>query len=104
MPGPLEGVRVLELTHIAAGPSAGQILGDLGADVIKIEHPQVGDTSRSNASNGATFFSYNRNKRDENHQVSEFFTVMQNVHGVFIAQCSMFTEENLKKVKNFEYG
>ena len=60
---PLKGVRVLELSHIAAGPSAGQILGDLGADVIKIEHPQVGDTARSNASAGATFFSYNRNKR-----------------------------------------
>ena len=60
---PLKGVRVLELSHIVAGPSAGLILGDLGADVVKIEHPSVGDTARSNSSNGATFLTYNRNKR-----------------------------------------
>ena len=36
---PLEGVRILELSHIVAGTSAGVILGDLGADIIKIEHP-----------------------------------------------------------------
>jgi len=60
---PLKGVRVLELSHIVAGPSAGLILGDLGADVVKIEHPDVGDTARSNSSNGATFLTYNRNKR-----------------------------------------
>jgi crotonobetainyl-CoA:carnitine CoA-transferase CaiB-like acyl-CoA transferase len=44
---PLEGVRVLELSHIVAGPSGGVMLGDLGADVIKIEHPATGDTARS---------------------------------------------------------
>jgi crotonobetainyl-CoA:carnitine CoA-transferase CaiB-like acyl-CoA transferase len=60
---PLEGVRVLELSHIVAGPSGGMILADLGADVIKIEHPQTGDTSRGSGNNGATFFSYNRNKK-----------------------------------------
>lgn len=60
---PLEGVRVLELSHIVAGPSGGMMLGDLGAEVIKIEHPQTGDTSRSNASAGSTFFTFNRNKR-----------------------------------------
>ncbi len=60
---PLEGVRVLELSHIVAGPSGGMILADLGADVIKIEHPETGDTSRGSGNNGATFFSYNRNKK-----------------------------------------
>ena len=60
---PLEGVRVLELSHIVAGPSGGMILADLGADVIKIEHPDTGDTSRGSGNNGATFFTYNRNKK-----------------------------------------
>jgi len=60
---PLDGVRVLELSHIVAGPSGGVILGDLGADVIKIEHPQTGDTARSQSNNGSTFFSFNRNKQ-----------------------------------------
>jgi crotonobetainyl-CoA:carnitine CoA-transferase CaiB-like acyl-CoA transferase len=60
---PLEGVRVLELSHIVAGPSGGVILGDLGADVIKIEHPEAGDTARSHSGSGSTFYSFNRNKR-----------------------------------------
>lgn len=60
---PLAGVKVLELSHIVAGPSGGMILADLGADVIKIEHPESGDTSRGHANNGATFFTYNRNKK-----------------------------------------
>src|SRR5678815_2404894 len=60
---PLEGVRVLELSHIVAGPSGGMILGDLGADVIKIEHPATGDTARSHANRGGTFYSFNRNKK-----------------------------------------
>lgn len=60
---PLEGVRVLELSHIVAGPSGGVILGDLGADVIKIEHPETGDTARSHSGSGSTFYSFNRNKK-----------------------------------------
>src|SRR5262245_3738897 len=60
---PLEGVRVLELSHIVAGPSGGLILGDLGAEVIKIEHPTTGDTARSHSNSGSTFYSFNRNKK-----------------------------------------
>ena len=47
MSGPLDGVRVLDVSTIIAGPLACQILGDFGADVIKIEHPKVGDGLRS---------------------------------------------------------
>jgi crotonobetainyl-CoA:carnitine CoA-transferase CaiB-like acyl-CoA transferase len=61
---PLEGLRVLELGHIIAGPSAGLLLADLGADVIKVERPGEGDQSRGMpAGTAAAFHFLNRNKR-----------------------------------------
>ncbi len=57
---PLDGITVIELGHIVAGPAASLILADLGAEVIKVEHPDGGDQARKA---GFGFYNYNRNKR-----------------------------------------
>ena len=68
--GPLEGLRVVELTHVMAGPTCGLMLADMGADVIKIERPPDGDTQRFDTTEednicgeAASFMMVNRNKR-----------------------------------------
>ena len=68
--GPLKGLRVLDLTRVLAGPTCTQMLGDLGAEVIKIERPKTGDDTRGFAppvmpgtEESAYFVGVNRNKR-----------------------------------------
>ncbi|HSW18726.1 MAG TPA: CoA transferase, partial [Ramlibacter sp.] len=68
---PLDGVRVLDLSKVLAGPLCAQYLGDMGADVIKVESPGAGDETRhwppfreaGSHRTGAVFLSANRNKR-----------------------------------------
>ncbi len=60
---PLVGIKVVEMTHMVMGPAIGAILGDLGADVIKVE-PISGDKTRNLTGAGSGFFlTFNRNKR-----------------------------------------
>lgn len=67
MPLPLEGIRVIEICNVAAGPFCGLLLADMGADVIKVENPEGGDTLRSwppmTAGCSENFAALNRNKR-----------------------------------------
>ncbi len=68
MSGPLNGIKIVEFTSVVLGPWACQILGDMGADIIKVE-PPVGDTNRNlgpnrnNSDMSALFMTCNRNKR-----------------------------------------
>src|SRR5207237_8252256 len=63
----LDGLRVLDLTSQLSGPYCAMLLGDLGADVIKLERPGVGDDARAVSpkirGESAAFMTYNRNKR-----------------------------------------
>ncbi|MEY2772769.1 MAG: hypothetical protein RJB51_190, partial [Actinomycetota bacterium] len=66
--GPLDGIVVADFTRVLAGPYATMLLGDMGATVIKVERPEVGDDTRHwgppyDAAGRATYFeSVNRNK------------------------------------------
>src|SRR5690349_19480487 len=65
----LAGINVLDLSRVLAGPLAGMLLGDLGANVIKVERPRTGDDTRGwgppfdSAGESAYFLSVNRNKK-----------------------------------------
>lgn len=61
---PLEGVKVVEFSHMVMGPSCGVVLADMGADVIKVEPTGEGDNTRKLTGSGVGFFAtFNRNKR-----------------------------------------
>ena len=113
MTGPLSGIRIFDMTRILAGPSCTQILGDLGADVIKIERPGSGDDTRRFAPpflkdtdekdtiESAYFTCANRNKRsmtlDINHPKGQILAKR------LIAECDVFTD-NFKTGGLAKYG
>jgi succinate--hydroxymethylglutarate CoA-transferase len=68
VPGPLQRLRILDASRVLTGPFCSMILGDLGAEVIKIERPGTGDDTREwglpfIGSESAYFLSVNRNKK-----------------------------------------
>ncbi len=85
----LSGIRVLDLTQVMAGPFCTMLLADLGADVLKIELPGVGDQTRQSwgrpepGSDSPAFYALNRNKRSvaldlrDEHDRAAFFTLVQ---------------------------
>ena len=63
MPKALSGIRVIDMTHNQAGPACAQIMGFLGADVIKLEEPKGGDVARAQNNDELFFLVFNANKR-----------------------------------------
>lgn len=104
---PLDGLRVLDLSRILAGPSCTQTLGDLGADVIKVERPGTGDDIRdwgppflkdaegNDTGESAYFISTNRNKRSVTVDIASAEGVA--IILALIAQCDVLIE-------NFKIG
>lgn len=114
MPGPLEGIRVFDLTRILAGPTATQVLADLGADVIKVERPGTGDDVRGwgppflENENGEEllrdsvyFNAANRNKRSVSLNLAD--PEGQALARKMIAQCDVLFE-NYKTGALAKYG
>jgi crotonobetainyl-CoA:carnitine CoA-transferase CaiB-like acyl-CoA transferase len=105
--GPLTGLRIFDMTRVLAGPSCTQMLGDLGADVIKIERPGVGDDTRkwgppsvkapdgSNTTESAYYLSANRNKRSVTIDIAK--PAGQQLARDLIARCDAVVE-------NFKVG
>src|SRR3984957_8996475 len=106
--GPLKGLRVLDLTRVLAGPTCTQMLGDLGAEVIKIERPGAGDDTRGFApptmpgtSESAYFVGVNRNKRSVTLDISvpEGQAILRRL----LADCDILVE-NFKVGALAKYG
>ena len=106
-PLPLAGIRIFDLTRILAGPTCTQLLGDLGADVIKVERPGVGDDTRSwgppyvkdadgnDTTESAYYLSANRNKRS--------ITIdLRSAEGVALAKQLIAKSDVL--IENFKVG
>jgi len=93
---PLEGIRVIELGNLIAGPFCGMLLGDMGADVIKIERPPRGDQTRAmppmvNAES-ASFAALNRNKRSLVLDLKQHQT--RGIVHALVAKSDVFVENN----------
>ncbi len=113
MSGPLTGLRVFDLSRILAGPTATQLLGDLGADVIKIERPGQGDDTRKwgppflkdagggDTSESSYYLAINRNKRSVTLDVAK--PEGQELAKRLIARCDIFVE-NFKVGDMAKYG
>ena len=111
--GALQGIRVLDLTRILAGPTCTQILGDLGADIIKIERPGSGDDTRrwgppwartpegEDTQESAYYLCANRNKRSVTVDMSkpEGVTILKRL----LKDCQILTE-NFKTGGLKKYG
>ena len=113
MPGPLDGIRVFDLARILAGPTCTQLLGDLGADVIKIERPGAGDDTRKwgppyvkdkagkDTGESAYYLSSNRNKRSLAIDIAK--PAGQALAKRLIAKCDIMVE-NFKVGDMARYG
>ncbi len=106
--GPLAGLRVLDLTRVLAGPTCAQMLGDLGADVIKIEKTGAGDDTRGFAppvmpgtSESAYFTGVNRNKRSVTLDIAQ--PEGQAIVKRLLASCDILVE-NFKTGGLAKYG
>ncbi|MCZ4280344.1 CaiB/BaiF CoA-transferase family protein [Kiloniella laminariae] len=111
--GPLSGLRVFDLSRIMAGPSCTQMLGDMGADVIKVERPGEGDDTRKwgppfvknkagqDTSESAYYLSANRNKRSVSLDISQ--PEGQKLARQLISQCDILVE-NFKVGGLAKYG
>jgi crotonobetainyl-CoA:carnitine CoA-transferase CaiB-like acyl-CoA transferase len=106
--GPLKGLKVFDLTRVLAGPTCAQMLGDLGADVIKIEKPGSGDDTRGFApptmpgtQESAYFVGVNRNKRSVTLDIAQ--PEGQAIAHQLIAQCDILVE-NFKVGALAKYG
>lgn len=98
--GPLAGVRVVEMSHMIMGPSCGQFLGFLGAEVIKVEPPE-GDKTRNLTGMGAGFFpSFNRGKKSItlNLKTDEGLAALKALLGTADVFVENFRDETLAKM------
>ena len=109
---PLKGIRVLDLTRVLAGPFSTQLLGDLGAEIIKIEHPNDGDMTRcwgppftAKGNESAYFLSANRNKKSVTVDMNsdEGQTILHELAMKSDVLCENFVPDTLSKY-NMDYN
>ena len=113
-PPPLAGIRVLDLSRVLAGPWAGQMLGDLGADVVKVERPGAGDDTRSwgppwlkddagrDTGDAAYFLCANRNKRSVTIDIARVARDMHGGNGIVDEYHVIRHVMNLETVNTYE--